>query len=243
MSENKKLTVIMAAYNEIASISEVVSKVLGVDIPGIEIDLIIVESASSDGTREVVSNFVNHPRVTVVLQNEPRGKGNAVREGLTRATGDFILIQDADLEYDVADYPLLLNPLLSNATKFVLGTRHQTGRAMRTFGKRGLRSGILNVAHKVFTQMFNIVYGTRLTDPFTMYKVFSHDAISGIQFESNRFDFDWELVAKLVRRGFSPIEVPISYNSRGFEEGKKVRFFRDPITWMVALIKYRVQKI
>lgn len=243
MSESKKLTVIMAAYNEITSISEVVSQVLGVDIQGVEIDLIIVESASLDGTREVVRNFANHPRVTVVLQNEPRGKGNAVREGLTRATGDFILIQDADLEYDVADYRSLLNPLLSNETKFVLGTRHQKGRAMRSFGKRGLRSGILNAAHKVFTQMFNIVYGTRLTDPFTMYKVFSRDAISGIQFESNRFDFDWELVAKLVRSGFLPIEVPISYNSRGFEEGKKVRFFRDPITWMIALIKYRVQKI
>ena len=110
---------------------------------------------------------------------------------------------------------------------------------MRVFPEARVKSLVMNRAHVVFTAMFNVVYRTHLRDPFTMYKVFRRSCIDGVAFQSNRFDFDWELVAKLVRLGHIPVEVSVTYEARGFANGKKVRFFRDPLTWMVALARFR----
>jgi hypothetical protein len=101
----------------------------------------------------------------------------------------------------------------------------------------------MNFGHLFFTGLFNVVYGTRLRDPFTMYKVFRRECLSGLTFESNRFDFDWELVGKLVRSGYVPLEIPVNYSSRSFSEGKKVSFWRDPLTWFRACLKYRFQPL
>jgi glycosyltransferase involved in cell wall biosynthesis len=234
-----KISVILPVYNEAATVAEIVDKVLALDLPDIEIELIIVESNSTDGSRETVQGYTGAPRVKVVLQDRPTGKGSAVREGFTHATGDIVLIQDGDLEYRVDEYPIVLAPLLAGEANFVLGCRHIPGKSMRVFEDALLKSYVMNAAHWVFTEMFNVVYRTRLRDPFTMYKVFRRSCIKGVLFEANRFDFDWELVAKLVRLGHRPIEVPITYEARGFSKGKKVRFFRDPLTWMVALVKFR----
>jgi glycosyltransferase involved in cell wall biosynthesis len=243
ISEQVTLTVVMPIYNEIDTLNEVIANVLAVELANTTIDLVIVESNSNDGSKEEVMRLLPNPRITVIFQQEPKGKGFAVREGLNAAKGKIILIQDADDEYDVADYEKLVTPIVTGQATFVSGTRHKPGEPMRSFGRRGVRSSILNVGHKLFTYMFNVVYRVKLTDPFTMYKVFKTDIIRDISFVSNRFDFDWELVAKLIRTGHYPLEIPVSYNSRGFEEGKKVRPFRDPITWIVALIKFRVTKI
>ena len=175
----------------------------------------------------------------MILQDAPRGKGAAVREGFEHATGDIVLIQDGDLEYRVEEYPIVLAPLLAGDADFVLGCRWAPGKAMRVFPEARTKSLVMNAAHVVFTAMFNVVYRTRLRDPFTMYKVFRRSCIDGVVFQSNRFDFDWELVAKLVRLGHIPVEVSITYEARGFDHGKKVRFFRDPLTWMVALVRFR----
>jgi glycosyltransferase involved in cell wall biosynthesis len=242
-SERTTVTVVMPIYNEIGTLEQVVSNVLGVEVENVLIDLIIVESNSTDGSKEAVMRLLPNSRITAIFQEEPKGKGFAVREGLNAATGQIILIQDADDEYDVADYEKLLEPIVNGRANFVLGTRHRRGEPMRSFGRRGIRSSILNFGHKLFTFMFNVVYRVKLTDPFTMYKVFKSDTIRGMSFVSNRFDFDWELVAKLVRTGNYPLEIPVTYNSRGFEQGKKVRPFRDPFTWMVALVKFRISKI
>lgn len=232
------LSVVVPAFNEAATVGTTLDRVLNKRIPGVDLEIVIVESNSTDGTREIVQRYAGRERVRVVLEDRPRGKGHAVRTGLKEATGDFILIQDADLEYDLEDYDVLLEPLLAGRESFVLGARHggQTWK-IRQFNDQPLQALVLNLAHGVFTGMINLSLGLSLKDPFTMYKVFRRDCLHGLTFECNRFDFDWELLIKLVRRGHLPLEIPVNYRSRSFKEGKKVSVFRDPITWIVALFR------
>jgi glycosyltransferase involved in cell wall biosynthesis len=238
------LSVVLPVYDEEETIEEVLRNVLNVSLPpGVQLQLIVVESNSKDSTRQIVLAHELDPRVTVVLQDAPRGKGNAVRSGLLHVQGDVVLIQDGDLEYSVDDYAVLLERIISGDADFVLGCRHQRGQPMREFDGATGTSAVLNAAHWTFATLFNLVYGTNLRDPFTMYKVFRTECIDGLDFVADRFDFDWELVAKLVRRGYRPIEVPITYRSRGFDEGKKVRLIRDPLTWLIALVRFRFAHI
>ncbi len=231
-------------YNEGPTVKGALEVLLAKRIPGVEIELVIVESNSTDGSREIVLGYQDRPGVKVILEERPRGKGHAVRNGLKSARGDILAIQDADLEYDVDDYDVLLAPILAGRQEFVLGSRHgQGGWAMRKFEDQPLHAFILNSAHWTFTFMINVALGIWLRDPFTMYKVFRRECLEGLTFECNRFDFDWELLIKLVRRGHRPIEIPINYRSRSFKEGKKISMIRDPITWIRALIKYRFCKL
>ncbi len=237
------LSVVMAIYNELETAATAIDEVLALDIPDVEIELIVVESNSTDGTRAVVMGYADHPRVELILQEAPLGKGNAVRDGLRHATGGIILIQDADLEYSVDDYPKLLAPIMDGSADFTLGCRHVPGQPIRVMhGKRSV-TAVVNAAHWVFLGLFNSTYRTHLRDPFTMYKVFRSECIEGVEFVANRFDFDWELVAKLVRLGYEPLELPVQYTARTFADGKKVRFFRDPPTWIWACLRYRFCKL
>lgn len=250
-----KLSIIIPVFNEAAFVRELLSKVVGQKIPSpLRKELIIVESNSTDGSREIVQKFLkdneellkqNSIEARLILQPSPRGKGNATREGLLLATGDIILIQDADLEYDVNDYPYLVQPILNGHADFVLGSRHLSAGSwkIRKFVESPMKAAYMNFGGTLFHTMFNLVYGTKLTDPTTMFKVFRRDCIRGVVFQSNRFDFDYELVAKLIRLGFQPLEVPVSYTSRGFEAGKKISIFRDPFTWVAAIIKFRFTRI
>jgi glycosyltransferase involved in cell wall biosynthesis len=238
------VSVIVPVYNEIATVRTALDALVAKRSPGFAFHLVIVESNSTDGSRGVVLGYRDLPSVTVILEDTPKGKGHAVRAGLAAATGDIIIIQDADLEYDLADYEKLLAPIAAGEYAFVLGTRHAgKGWAIRKFTDQKLHALVLNLAHWTFTLMINASLGIWLNDPFTMYKVFRRDCIAGLKFECNRFDFDWELLIKLVRKGYRPIEIPISYHSRSFKEGKKVSMFRDPLTWMRALVKYRFQPL
>ena len=169
-----------------------------------------------------------------------------MREGFGRATGDFIIIQDADLEYDLDDYDTLLAPLLVGSHAFVLGSRHVGGQnvwKLRQFNDMPFTAWFFNVGHTLFLTLFNVLYRQSLSDPFTMFKVFRRDCLHGLTFECDRFDFDFELVIKLIRKGYRPLEIPVNYRSRSFAEGKKVRVFRDPLTWMRALVKYRFARV
>jgi glycosyltransferase involved in cell wall biosynthesis len=238
------LTVIVPVFNEGKTARETLDALLAKQITGVQFEIIMVESNSTDGSRDIVLGYKADPRVKIILEDTPRGKGHAVRAGLACATGDIILIQDADLEYDLNDYEALLIPIITGRQTFVLGSRHGAGGwALRKFDDQPLHAFFLNLGHWTFTLMINTALGIWLNDPFTMYKVFRRDCIEGLTFESNRFDFDFELLMKLVRKGHRPIEIPISYKSRSFKEGKKVSVIRDPLTWLRAVVKYRLAKL
>jgi len=238
------LSVVVPVYNEAATVRPALDAILAKAVPGWTLQIIIVESNSTDGTRDIVVGYGRHPRVKLILEDAPRGKGHAVRAGFAHATGDVILIQDADLEYDLNDYDVLLAPIAAGRQEFVLGSRHgEGGWAIRKFSDQPVQALVLNLAHWGFTLLMNVALGIWLRDPFTMYKVFRRDCLAGLTFECNRFDFDWELLIKLVRKGHRPIEIPISYKSRSFKEGKKISMFRDPVTWLWALVKFRCQRL
>ncbi|HEU5081507.1 MAG TPA: glycosyltransferase family 2 protein [Opitutaceae bacterium] len=240
LPDQPTLSVIVPIYNEIATAREALSTILGKQVDGWKRETIIVESNSTDGTRDIVREFSAAPGVRIIYEDAPRGKGHAVRAGLAAATGDVILIQDGDSEYDVNDYDRLLVPLKSGERTFVLGSRHgEGGWAIRKFSDQPLHALMLNLAHWSFTFLIDASLFVWLKDPFTMYKVFRRDCLQGITLKCNRFDLDWELLIKLIRAGHRPIEIPISYRSRSFKEGKKISIFRDPLTWLVAWAKSR----
>ena len=235
------LSVIVPVYNERGTVKESLDAITTKEMPGVTIEIIIIESNSTDGTRDIVLKYKDNPRVKLILEEKALGKGHAVREGFKHATGEVILIQDADLEYDIADYDILVLPIISGRQAFVLGSRHgASGWAIRKFSDQPIRASILNFAHWTFTFLLNVSLGIWLKDPFTMYKVFRRDCLTGLNFECNRFDFDWELLIKLVKKGYRPIEIPITYKSRSFAEGKKINMWNDPITWIKALFKYAI---
>lgn len=239
-----RLSVVVPAFNEGATVGVLLDSLLAKRIDGVEIEVIVVESNSTDGTRDIVKRYSDRENVQILLQDKPRGKGNAVRAGLEVAQGDFILIQDADLEYDLEDYEALLLPLMERRTAFVLGARHggKTWK-MRQFENQWLTSKFMNVGHWFFTFLVNLFFGLRLKDPFTMYKVFRRDCLCGLNFKCDRFDFDFELLIKLVKKGYKPLEVPVNYRSRSFAQGKKVSVLRDPISWIWAIFRLRLEPV
>jgi glycosyltransferase involved in cell wall biosynthesis len=233
----------MPVYNESNTFLECFNKVVGKEIRGVDKEIIVVESNSTDGTRELVQHACMENGAKVILQDRAKGKGNAVRAGLQAASGDIVMIQDADLEYDVNDYDALVDPILNHRTAFVLGSRHTGSWKVRQFNDQILLASFFNVGHVFFRGLLNLLYGQSLKDPFTMFKVFRADCVYGLDLQCDRFDFDFELVIKLVRKGYVPLEIPVNYRARSFKEGKKVSALRDPWTWLRALIKYRFCKI
>ena len=233
------LSVIVPVYNEKAYFATTMNALLGKHVPGVDKEIVVVESHSTDGTREAVLAYAGHPDVQIVLEDRPFGKGHAVRTAFDHVGGDLVLIQDADCEYDIDDYDELLRPLLTYRTAFVLGSRHSGDWKIRQFDAEPHLGTLVNLGHQLFVFLVNVLYGQRLSDPFTMYKVFRRDCLHGLKFECNRFDFDFELVIKLIRKGYRPLEIPVSYRSRSWAEGKKIRIVRDPLTWVRALVKYR----
>ncbi|MGC9947867.1 MAG: glycosyltransferase family 2 protein [Bryobacteraceae bacterium] len=238
-----KCSIIVAAFNESRTFPVLMDALLNREIPGVDREIVVIEGNSTDGTRELAKQYRGRPGIKLVLQDRPRGKGHAVREGFRHATGDIVLIQDADLEYDLDDYDALLAPILSHRALFVLGTRHGGDWKIRQFARQRILSAGLNLGHAFFTGLINVLYRQNMTDPFTMFKVFRRDCLFGLEFQCNRFDFDHELVIKLVRKGYRPLEVPVNYRSRSFREGKKVRMFRDPPTWIWVDLKLRFVRL
>jgi glycosyltransferase involved in cell wall biosynthesis len=242
-----KVSIIIAVYNEADTVAALLDRVWAQPITGVSKEIVIVESNSTDGSRQIIDEFVARhaahasQRIHLIHEARPLGKGHAVRLGFTVASGDIFLIQDADLEYDVADYPALLKPIVEGRAPVVLGSRHMGPNRwkIRKFAHGRLQAVFMNLGGMLFHWFFNVVFSSRLTDPTSMYKVFRSDCLDGLSFTCNRFDFDFELLGKLLRAGFRPLEIPVSYNSRGFEEGKKIRIFRDPITWVLAIIRSR----
>ena len=181
------------------------------------------------------------PRIQVIYQDRPNGKGHAIRQGFAAATGDIVLIQDADLEYDAADYPDLLTPIIEGRTAFVLGSRHMgpDGWKIRKFAAWQPAAGVYRTRRHPLSCFFQraIWCAPDRRDIDVQSVPLGLSRWLGVS--CNRFDFDYELLGKLIRAGFAPLEIPVSYKSRGFTEGKKIRMFRDPVTWIFAILKCR----
>ena len=237
-----RLSVILPLYNERSTFPKLMSLLIEKQVPNVEIEIVLVESNSSDGSRELALAYRDHPRVRLILEDCPRGKGHAVRNGLRAATGNVVLFQDADLEYDLDDYESLIEPILGYRQNFVIGSRHTVNNRLwkiRKFSNAGGLAALFNFGHLTFLGLFNFIYRQRLSDPFSMFKVFRRECLYGLQLECDRFDFDFEIVIKLLRKGYRALELPVNYRARSFTEGKKVTVLRDPLTWLRALAKYR----
>lgn len=239
-STKEKLSIVFPCFNEGRYVADVIEAILKKPLP-IERELIIVESNSTDGTRDIVKSFEGREGVRVLLEDKPQGKGHAVRTGLAAVTGSIILIQDADFEYDIDDYDALLAPILQHRTSFVLGSRSLglDDWKVRRFEGTPAKRLMLNAAQVGFAKTFNLLYQQNATDVNTMYKVFRTECLEGIELEGDRFELDIELVCKLVRNGYAPLEVPVNYVARGFEEGKKISFVKDALPSYLAFFKYR----
>lgn len=241
----KKFSIVVPVYNERATVATLLDQVLAQPLPaGLEKEVVIVEGGSTDGTRELVKGYESRPGVSAIYEDRPGGKGAAVRKGLEKVTGDIVLIQDGDLEYSVSDYPRLLAPLLEGGCDVVFGSRaiaHEQRWQYRQYhGFERLYGVLVNFGGVFFTGLFNLLYGTHLTDGATMFKVFSAEALEGIELKSRGFDYDWELAAKLAKRGARFVEVPVSYKARSRAEGKKIRFWRDGWAVLKAILRYRL---
>ena len=203
--------------------------------------IIIIESNSTDGTKEQVE-LLDKKKFDIIFQSQPLGKGSAVIDGLKKVKGEIILIQDGDLEYDPMDYPLMIKPIIKKETNFVLGARIKNGIfGMRKFNNNIINSFVFNSLHVVLTFLFNLFYNQKLKDPWTCYKVFNKSCLNKIKLECLGFDFDMELLCKLVKNGYKPLEVPVNYLSRSHKEGKKVSIIRDGPKAIIAMLKYRLK--
>jgi hypothetical protein len=236
----EKLSIVLPVFNEARYAAQVIDAVLGKALQ-IDKELVIVESNSTDGTRDIVRRYEGRPGVRVIYEDAPRGKGHAVRTGLAHVTGTIVLIQDADFEYDIDDYDALLQPILQHKATFVLGSRSLglDDWKVRKYETTPIRGLALNFAQVVFAKTYDLLYQQRVTDVNTMFKVFRTECLDGLELESDGFALDIELACKLARNGNSPMEVPVNYVARGFDEGKKIRFWRDAWPSYAAFFKYR----
>lgn len=226
-----KLSVVIPCYNERDTIESIISAVKTVPLP--EIEIIVVDDFSSDGTVDVLRTRV-HPEVDRIIYHPVnRGKGAALRSGFAAATGDVVIVQDADLEYDPLEYPLLLEPILQGKADVVYGSRFMGGRPHRVVYFWHM------VGNRFLTLLSNMLTNLNLTDMETCYKAFRREALADIVIEEDRFGFEPEITAKVAKSGCRVFEVGISYNGRTYEEGKKIGW-RDGMRAIYAILKYNL---
>lgn len=222
------ISVIIPVFNEKKTIKEIIRRVQKLKIKK---EIIIVDDFSTDGTREIIKKLKSK-NTKMIFLNRNHGKGYAIREGLKYTKGKIIIIQDADLEYNPKDYYKLIAPLISKKSKIVYGTRFPKGRKIKGI------SPIFLLGNKILTFTANLLYSTNITDEATCYKVFDFRLIKSLNLKSKRFEFCPEVTAKLRKKGYKILEVPISYNPRAKKEGKKIKW-KDGFNAIYTLIKYR----
>lgn len=222
-----KLSVIIPVYNERSTIVELLNRVRAVPI---EKQIIVVDDCSTDGTREILQEQAAVGDILLRLQPKNMGKGAAVAEGLRHIEGDVVIIQDADLEYDPSEYPLLLRPIVTGKSKVVYGSRF--------LGEHKAMYFWHSVGNRFLTFITNLLFDTTLTDMETCYKCFTADIARRLELRSPRWGFDPEITAKILRMGHRIYEVPISYAGREYTEGKKISW-KDGLVVLLTLLRYR----
>jgi glycosyltransferase involved in cell wall biosynthesis len=223
---NATLTVVIPVYNEKNTLEKILQRVRAVPI---EKEIILVDDYSTDGTRDILRQMEGND-VKVFYHEKNRGKGAALRTGFQHASGDFVIVQDADLEYNPEEYPKLLQPILEGRADVVYGSRFS--------GQKRNMLSLHRLGNQFLTLLTNLLYQTSITDMETCYKLFRTATMQGIPIECNRFNFEPEITAKILRRKLRIVEIPISYAGRNFAEGKKITW-RDGFAAIWALVKYR----
>ncbi|MCB9871424.1 MAG: glycosyltransferase family 2 protein [Planctomycetes bacterium] len=223
------LSVVMPAYNEIKTLETVVKRVLAVGMP---VEIIMVDDGSTDGTRDLMDRLVEKYGVKAIKHEVNQGKGAALKTGFAHATGDLVIIQDADLEYDPEDYHSLLRPFLEQNADVVYGSRYLVGRYIR------VHPYYHYMGNRFLTMFSNIFTGLKLTDMETCYKVFRREVAQGLKITSKRFTVEPEITARIARKRLKIFEVPISYLGRDYAEGKKIGW-KDGIAALYSIIKFR----
>src|SRR5687767_953378 len=222
------LSVVMPCYNERDTVEEIIRRVLTVPI---RTELIVVDDGSTDGTREILSRLAEQqPRVKVIFQPQNAGKGAALRRGFQEVTGDLVVIQDADLEYSPEEFPQLIALICEGRADVVYGSRF--------LGRHRVFLFTHYVGNRVVTFLTNVLYNTMLTDMETCYKVMRTEVLRSMRLSSNGFGIEPEMTAKIFKRGYRVYEVPITYDGRGYQEGKKITW-RDGVVALWVLLKYR----
>lgn len=223
----------MPVYNEADTLENIVNRILSVELP-LDVQIVATDDASTDGTFDALQALAerNPGKIIIERHEHNRGKGAAVSTCMRRAEGDILIIQDADLEYDPADYPKVLSPIISGQADVVYGARFTEGRPDGS-------ARLLYLGNRSLTIMFNCLYWTSLNDMETCYKCFRREVVEGIEIFSSRFGIEPELTAKIVRRGYSIAQVPVSYTPRGYGEGKKITAW-DGAKAVAAMLWFRI---
>ncbi len=225
-----KVSILIPVFNEINTLEQLLKCVEEAPFAGLEKEIILVDDCSTDGTKDILKKL--EEKYKVLYHEVNQGKGAALRTGFAAVTGDIVVIQDADLEYDPKDYDGVLKLILDGEADVAYGSRFLDLTQSETVVK------INFLANKILTLITNIIFGTKLTDMETCYKAFKSEFVKDIDIKSNRFDFEPEITAKMVRKGARIKEAPISYKGRTFEEGKKVSM-KDGVHAIIALLKFR----
>ncbi len=227
----RKLSIVVPVYNEERWIVALLDRVRAADAAGLTKEIVVVDDCSTDRSAAILADYAaRHPEVRVFRQEPNRGKGAALRRGFAEVTGDVVLIQDADLEYDPKEYPVLLAPILDGRADVVFGSRFLGGAHRVLFYWHA-------VGNKMLTMLSNMFTNLNLTDMETCYKVFRAEVIRGVALEQERFGFEPEIVAKVAQSGARIFEVPISYSGRTYEEGKKIGW-RDGVKALYCVLRY-----
>jgi glycosyltransferase involved in cell wall biosynthesis len=227
-----KISIVIPVYNEVDTLEHILDKIEDAEFCGLEKEIIMVDDGSDDGSKDLLKTLEATEKYKIYYHSKNMGKGAALRTAFNYATGDIIVIQDADLEYDPHDYKDLVKLILDDKADVVYGSRLSGGRPTRSFMLTHL------LGNKLLTLVTNILYNTILTDMETCYKAFRADVIKNISIKSNGFDFEPEITAKILKKGYHLYEAPISYYGRDYAEGKKITW-KDGIWALWALVKFR----
>ena len=226
------ISIVVPVYNEARTVAAVIQRLIAIDLPAPR-EILVVNDGSTDGTREVLDQITQRPELRIIHAEKNGGKGSAIRIGFSQASGTIVAIQDADLELDPAQLADLVKPILDGRTRVVYGSRFLAGRPDAPW--------LSIFANQVLTGTTNVLFGGRLTDMETCYKVMASDIARALNLESNRFDIEPEITAKLLRAGHSILELPIRFEPRSRAQGKKIGW-RDGVRAIQVLLKYRFSK-